>query len=41
MADVTMKTESASNQGQTAPAAGASAAPQNTQSAPMEVSGVS
>ena len=38
MADVTMKTESASNQGQTAPAAGGPAAPQHTQSAPLEVS---
>ena len=38
MADVTTKTESASNQGQTAPTAGAPAIPQNTQSAPLEVS---
>ncbi|KAL3161769.1 hypothetical protein ABBQ38_008864 [Trebouxia sp. C0009 RCD-2024] len=36
MADVTMKTESASNPGQTAAAAGASGAPQNPQSSPLE-----
>lgn len=37
MADVTMRTESASNQGQTVPAAGAPAANQQTQSTPLEV----